>query len=93
MRRFLSYLWWPVLFAGSLGLVCLGMATGHDILAFNLTYLGLAVTVAVVERLMPHEREWLANDGQMGPDLAHTLLNKGLAQVIITVVTFMGIAD
>lgn len=93
VRCFLSYLWWPVLFAGSLGLVCLGMKTGHDVLAFNLTYLGLAITVAIVERLMPHEREWLANDGQMGPDLAHTLLNKGLAQVIITFVTFMGIAD
>ncbi|MBV8165472.1 MAG: sterol desaturase family protein, partial [Alphaproteobacteria bacterium] len=33
------------------------------------------------------------NDGQIGPDLAHTLLNKGVAQVIIAVVVFLGIAD
>lgn len=93
MRRLLSYLWWPLLFTGSLGIVIFGMSTGHDVLAFNLTYLGLAITVALLERAMPHQREWLANDGQMGPDFAHTVLNKGLAQVIITVVAFMGIAD
>jgi sterol desaturase/sphingolipid hydroxylase (fatty acid hydroxylase superfamily) len=41
---------------------------------------------------MPHERLWLANDGQMGPDLAHTLLNKGMAQVIVVMILVMGIA-
>ena len=93
MRRLLSYLWWPGLFGGAVGAVWLGMQSGHGVLAFNLTYLGLALSIALLERLMPHQKEWLANDGQMGPDLAHTLLNKGLAQVIITFVTFMGIAD
>lgn len=76
-----------------MGIIYLGMRTGHDVLVFNLTYLGFALTVALIERVMPHEAQWLENDGQMGPDLAHTVLNKGLAQVIITVVTFMGIAD
>jgi len=76
-----------------MGIIYLGMRTGHDVLVFNLTYLGFALTVALIERAMPHEAQWLENDGQMGPDLAHTVLNKGLAQVIITVVTFMGIAD
>lgn len=93
MRRLLSCLWWPVLFAVPMGIIYLGMRTGHDVLVFNLTYLGFALTVALIERAMPHEAQWLENDGQMGPDLAHTVLNKGLAQVIITVVTFMGIAD
>lgn len=93
MRRLLSYLWWPTLFAAALSLVVLGMRGGHGVLAFNLTYLGLAVSIALLERAMPHQREWLVNDGQMGPDLAHTVLNKGLAQAIITFVAFMGIAD
>ncbi len=93
MRRLMSYVWWPLLFGGSMSLVYAGMLSGHDVLAFNLTYLTLALSIAALERLMPHEKAWLANDGQMGPDLAHTLLNKGLAQVIVVVIIFMGIAD
>lgn len=69
------------------------MAAGHGVLAFNLTYLGLALTIALLERVSPHEKSWLANDGQMGPDLAHTLLNKGVAQVTVTVIVFMEFAD
>jgi sterol desaturase/sphingolipid hydroxylase (fatty acid hydroxylase superfamily) len=69
------------------------MNTGHGVLAFNITYLMLAVTVALLERVMPHERAWLENDGQMRADLAHTVLNKGFAQVLITFIVFMGIAD
>lgn len=93
MRQLMSYVWWPLLFGGSVLSVYAGMRAGHDILAFNVTYLTLALAIALLERLMPHEKAWLANDGQMGPDLAHTLLNKGIAQVIVTVIVFMGIAD
>ena len=93
MRRLLSCIWWPLLFCGSVGLIYAGMRTGHDVAAFNITYLTLALSIALLERVMPHEKAWLENDGQMGPDLAHTLLNKGIAQVIITFVAFMGIAD
>lgn len=93
MRRLLSCIWWPLLFCSSVGLIYAGMRTGHDVAAFNITYLTLALSIALLERVMPHEEAWLENDGQMGPDLAHTLLNKGIAQVIITFVAFMGIAD
>lgn len=77
----------------AIGTTYIGMRANHGVLAFNLTYLALALTLALLERVMPHERTWLKNDGQMLPDLAHTLLNKGAAQTIITVITFMGIAD
>jgi sterol desaturase/sphingolipid hydroxylase (fatty acid hydroxylase superfamily) len=93
MRRVLSYLWWPLLFAASSYAVYAGMRADHDILAFNLTYLALALVVALLERAQPHQRAWLRNDGQIGPDLAHTLLNKGVAQAIIATVVFLGIAD
>ena len=93
MRRVLSYLLWPALFAGALGLTCLGMQTAHEVLVFNLTYLALALAIGILERLMPHEPAWLENDGQMGPDFAHTLLNKGVAQVIITATVFLGLSD
>ena len=93
MQLMVSRLLWPLLAGTSLALIYLGMETGHGILAFNLAYLGLAVTIALLERVMPHEALWLENDGQMGPDLAHTLLSKGIAQVIVTVIVFMGIAE
>ena len=93
MRHALSYVWWPALAAAATGAVYAGIRLDHDILAFNLTYLVLALALAGLERTLPHEPSWLRNDGQIGPDLAHTLLNKGVAQVIIAVVVFLGIAD
>lgn len=93
MRFLSSVLLWPVLAGGSLLLIHAGLEAGHGVLAFNLTYLGLALTIAFLERALPHEERWLANDGQMGPDLAHTLLNKGFAQVAVTVIVFMEFAD
>lgn len=92
-RHVLSYAWWPLLFTASTAAVYAGMRADHDILAFNLTYLALALTVGLLERVLPHQRAWLRNDGQIGPDIAHTLLNKGVAQAIITTVVFLGIAD
>ena len=56
---------------------------GLPVLVFNLTYVALAVAIAVLERAMPHEQTWLENDGQIVPDIAHTLLSKGVAQVVV----------
>lgn len=92
MHALLSRLLWPGLAGAALLPIYLGMEAGHGILAFNVTYLALALTIALLERVIPHERQWLANDGQMGPDLAHTLLSKGIAQVIVLVIIYMGIA-
>lgn len=93
LRRLLSYLLWPGLLACAIGATYAGMRAGNGVIAFNVTYLTLALVLGLLERVMPHERTWLKNDGQMLPDLAHTILNKGAAQTIITVITFMGIAD
>ncbi|MDO8289426.1 MAG: sterol desaturase family protein [Parvibaculum sp.] len=93
MQRVLSYFLWPILFSAAVAATVAGMHTGHGVLAFNLTYLTLALTIAALERVMPHERTWLSNDGQMLPDLAHTVLSKGFAQVLITFMVFMGIAE
>lgn len=93
LSRILSYLWWPLLFAASLAITWIGVREDQAVLVFNFTYLGLALAIAALERAMPHESTWLENDGQIVPDIAHTVLNKGVAQVIVVVVTFMGIAD
>lgn len=93
MRGVLSRVLWPLLACGALIPIYLGMKTGHGVLAFNISYLGLALTVALLERAMPHEKGWLANDGQMGADLAHTVLSKGIAQIVVVTIVFMGIAE
>lgn len=93
MRRALSYILWPLLSSAALASVYLAMRNDYDVIGFNITYIVLALTIAVLERVMPHERQWLKNDGQMPADLAHTLLSKGVAQVLITFMVFMGIAE
>jgi ornithine lipid hydroxylase len=93
MRAFISRLLWPALASISLAAIYFGMEAGHGVLVFNIVYLSLAATLAMLERALPHERQWLVNDGQIGPDLAHTVLSKGVAQVLVTVIVFMGIAE
>lgn len=93
MRRALSYVWWPLLFAAPVAAVAYGLQIGQAVIVFNVAYLALAVAIAVLERTFPHEEAWLKNDGQVIPDIAHTLLNKGVAQVIVVLVTFMGVAE
>lgn len=84
---------WPALLTTVLSITYVGMVNGYAFLAFNLAYLGLAVTLFCAERLWPYERAWLANDGQIGVDLAHTVLNKGAVQVLIAVGAVFGIAE
>ena len=93
MRILLSRILWPTLLGAFVLAVHVAIETGHPMLGFNLAYLALVAIVGLLERAMPHERTWLANDGQMGPDLAHTLLNKGVVQMIVAVDVAMGVAD
>lgn len=92
MKYLLTITLWPILFLVPMTLIYLGMMSGHGVIVFNAVYIALAITIAFLERAMPHEREWLDNDGQILADLAHTVLSKATAQVIITVTVFMGIA-
>jgi ornithine lipid hydroxylase len=92
VRFVLSMFVWPVLLVSALVLTGLGMTTDSPILAFNAVYIGFALTVGLLERLMPFEKSWLENDKQTFANLAHTLLNKGVVQVLVVVVATVGIA-
>ena len=81
------------MFALSVGASYAGLLAGEIVVVFNLTYVALAVAIAALERWMPFEPMWLKNDGQMGPDIAHTVLNKGVAQVVVVVVAIAGLAE
>jgi sterol desaturase/sphingolipid hydroxylase (fatty acid hydroxylase superfamily) len=88
-----SYVLWPAILGACIYGVGRGIETGHAAIHFNVTYLCLALGLVALERVLPHERQWLVNDGQVGTDLAHTLLNKGFAQVLVVVGVAVGIAE
>ena len=79
----MTWILWPLLLLLCLGFTAYGWSLGQELLAFNIVYLTLALSLFILERRRPHEREWLRNDGQILPDLAHTLASKGTAQVVI----------
>lgn len=88
-----SFLLWPFLLAACITLTAIGFAAGHGFLVFNVTYLSLAVTLFFLERALPHEPAWLENCGQIGPDLAHTLFNKGVVQGLVAFGTTVGLVE
>ena len=92
MRRLIATSLWPLLLALSIAGYALGWQAGHPVLAYNLTYFGLAAALLLLERLMPHEQAWLADDGQMGNDIGHTAVSKGLGQAIAASGTVAGVA-
>jgi sterol desaturase/sphingolipid hydroxylase (fatty acid hydroxylase superfamily) len=91
-RIALSFLWWPMLLASCLAFLALGLARNAGPLYFNISYAALATALFLLERWRPHEHEWLENDGQMGPDLAHTVLTKGLVQLAVVAGATVGIS-
>jgi sterol desaturase/sphingolipid hydroxylase (fatty acid hydroxylase superfamily) len=84
---------WPGLFFASVYLVSLGMRSEMPTVAFNITYLSLAIVLAVLERVLPYERHWMALDDQVLPDFLHTLLTKGLVQMLVLMTAVIGVAD
>ena len=93
MRFLLSWLWWPLLMAGAIAFNTWGMTTSHPIVMFNLSYLALAAALFFLERAMPYEPAWQKNDGQMLPDLGHTLLSKTAVQILIVSLAVIGLAE
>ncbi len=93
MKSLISAILWPGLLALCIALNAQAINSAHPMLLFNLVYFALVATLLLLERIMPFERGWLANDGQIGPDLAHTILNKGVIQAFVAAITAMGIAQ
>ena len=48
------YVLWPVLFSVCMTLTAIGVMRGEGAIWFNVTYIGLAVSLAVLERLLPY---------------------------------------
>lgn len=89
----IDHLLWPGLLAVTCTGMAWGMANGREQLAFNVIYLCFAVALFFLERVRPHEAQWLASDGQEVPDLAHTLLTKIPVQVAVVSLTNFGVVQ
>jgi sterol desaturase/sphingolipid hydroxylase (fatty acid hydroxylase superfamily) len=87
LRTALAYLLWPLVFGLGLIGTCAALAGDHPLLGFAAVYLSVAVSIGILERLMPFERRWLVADGETLSNLAHTLLCKGSVQIAVAVVT------
>ena len=92
-RYALSVNLWPILLSTCLYLTWRGIETGRAELFLNLTYVGLAILMFALERLLPYEQQWLRNGKQILPDLAHTLLSKGFSLLLIVVTIAAGVPE
>jgi len=94
LRLIVSCILWPLFLSTALFLTWFSMHdSAHDVLWFNIVYVGFAIVIGVTERILPHERVWLKDDRQTFTNLAHTLLSKGLVQVVVVVFATVGLAD
>ncbi len=83
--RLIRHLLWPFCLLTSMGILALGFSRGTETLYFNLSYLWIIACLLLCERLFTYRTDWAQSDGQTGPNIYHTLLNKGLVQVAIVV--------
>jgi sterol desaturase/sphingolipid hydroxylase (fatty acid hydroxylase superfamily) len=92
LRTALSYLLWPLLYGIGLAGTAAAFANDHPLLWFNIVYLLVALSVGILERLMPYEKSWLENDRETVNDVAHTLLSKGLVQIVAAIIATSAMA-
>jgi sterol desaturase/sphingolipid hydroxylase (fatty acid hydroxylase superfamily) len=92
LKQFTSYLLWPGLLAGSCLIVAQGSTLEAQKRLFLLAYVLLVASLALLERVMPHERSWLHDDGQVPADLGHTATLKGTSFIITFLIATTGSA-
>lgn len=83
LKYILSWVLWPFFFVSCMLITVYGFSIGQPILYFNFAYIYLIIAMIFFERFMPHEREWIPQDGQMRQDILHTLSSKGTVQLLL----------
>lgn len=84
---------WPFIFVACVSATAYGIHIGYDSLVFSITYLLLGLVLWQLERLLPFERSWLINDGQIWPDFLHTIFSKLFAYYVTVSVASLGLLD
>jgi len=84
---------WPFLVLSSAGILAFGFSIGKEVLYFNLSYVWIVLWLLVLESRMPYRKDWALPDGQVGVDIGHTILNKGLVQFFIVQLLSLNLID
>ena len=84
---------WPFLVLSSAAILAYGFSIGREVLFFNLSYTWIVFWLLFLEWKMPYRRDWRKSDGQLGVDLGHTILNKGLVQLFIVQLLGLNLID
>lgn len=92
LRTSIAWTAWPGLLAGCVLTTAAGFALGQPMIAFYLTYTVLAVTLLLLQRWMPHERAWSKSDGQLMPDISHTLVSTSAVQGMLAFSSVIGLS-
>lgn len=83
--QLLSCILWPALLGGCIALTAAGMTQQRGPSGFLLAYLLLGLALWRLEKWLPHEPDWLLDDGQMGPDFMHSALSKASAFALVVI--------
>lgn len=84
---------WPFLVASACAILAAGFARGTPTLFFNLSYAWIIAWLLLLEAWLPFRASWRRPDGQILQDLGHTLLNKGLVQLLIVTLAGRGVLE
>lgn len=82
MKAALSLSSWPLVFFSGLILTHFAFESERPMLGFALVYAGEVLLLLLLERHIPYERHWLLPDGETANNIAHTLLTKGVVQLL-----------
>lgn len=93
VRYILSWVLWPALMTICMVGTAYGFEAGYPIITFNICYVFLITALFLLEKYMPHEREWLKPDGQNIASILHTLSSKGSVQLLFMFSGIIGLAE
>lgn len=70
-----------------------GIQNNQSATYFLVSYSFLAVSIFFLEKHYPFEKQWQIDDGQTFPDIAHTILTKGMVQIALISLNSIGFLD
>ncbi len=92
LRTAIAWTAWPGLLAACILATQAGFALGQPMAAFYVTYAALTAALLGLQRWMPHEPAWRRGDGQLLPDLGHTLVSTGAVQGMVQFAGMVGLS-
>jgi ornithine lipid hydroxylase len=90
-RGIVRYGAWPGLLSSSCAILAFGFSIDREVLFFNFSYAWIVAWLLLLERRLPYKSAWRVADGQTRADLSHTLLNKGLVQLLLVQLIALGL--